>query len=318
MVEAEVSDKVMALDEAVRKFVRDGDLVFIQWKPFSCPAAVQEIIRRRIRNLTITSAAFLHNGDLLIGAGCVKKVITGYFGAELAGLTPCFRRAIEQGIPQKIELEEYSNFDVQMMCLAGAMGIPFTPVRDILGTDYINIPANRRFKLMDCPFSGERVVLLPALTPDVGLIQAQRADSEGNVQTWGAGMEFGIHACNKVIACVEEICDREIIRRDPDRTLLPSHKVMAVVHEPWGGHPEPLYGYYNVDLEWEIMAIEAISSFEGFDKFMNEWVYGISNRREYIHHYVKKYGYHKLESLRPKPYLGISVDYGLYSEKVIR
>lgn len=317
-MEKEVYDKVMTLEEAIKKFVDDGAQVFIQWKPFSCPAAVHEIIRQRKQNLTIISAAFLYNGDILIGAGCVKKVITGYFGAELAGLTPCFRRAVEQGIPNKIELEEYSNFDIQMMCLAGAMGIPFIPVKDLLGSDYINIPANRRFKLTNCPFSDEIVILLPALKPDVGLIQAQRADSEGNVQIWGAGMEFGIHACKKVIACVEEICNHEVIARDPDRTLLPSHKVVAVVHEPWGGHPAPLYGYYNMDLEWEIMAIQATSTLEGFDKFMDEWVYGISNRREYIQHYVKKYGHHKLESLRPKPYLSVPVDYGIYSERVIR
>lgn len=317
-MDGEVYDKVMTLDEAVRKFVRDGDQVFIHWRAFSPSAAVHEIIRQRKRDLTIISAAFILNGDLLIGAGCVKKIITGYFGAELLGLAPCFRRAMEQGIPHKIELEEYSNFDIQMMCLAAAMGIPFIPVRDLLGSDYINIPANRRFKLMDCPFSGEKVVLLPALKPDVGFIQAQRADAEGNVQVWGAGVEYGIHACEKVVACVEEICDHEVIARDPDRTLLPSHKVVAVVHEPWGGHPEPLYGYYNIDLEWQIMAVQATSTLEGFEKFMDEWVYGVSNRREYIEHYVKKYGYHKLESLRPKPYFSLPVNYGLYSEKVIR
>jgi hypothetical protein len=205
-----------------------------------------------------------------------------------------------------------------MMCLAGAMGIPFIPVKDLLGSDYVNIPANRRFKLMECPFSKEKVVLLPALTPDIGLIQAQRADPEGNIQIWGAGIEFGIHACKRVIVCVEEICDRETILRDPDRTLLPSHKVVAVVHEPWGGHPAPLYGYYNMDLEWEIMANNTTSTLEGLEKFMNEWVYGVSNRREYIQHYIKKYGYHKLESLRPKPYLSTSVNYGLYDSKVIR
>jgi glutaconate CoA-transferase subunit A len=318
MVEAEVFDKVVSLDEAIKKFVKDGDTVFAQWQSFAPLAAAHEIIRQKKKNLTLTSAALAHIGDLLIGSGCVKKIITGYVGIELVGLSYCFRRSIEKGIPYKIEVEEYSNFDIQMMNLAATLGLPFIAVRDILGTDYLKkYPEKRRFKVTECPFSGQKVVLLPALAPDIGLIHAQRADSKGNVQCWGAGMEFGTYGSKKLIATVEEICDREIIGRDPDRTIVPSHKVVAIVHEPWGAHPENLYGHYDIDWKWKYMATQSLSTIEGYERFLDEWVYGVSNRSEYIERYVKKYGYKKLESLRPEPYCSIPVNYGLYSGRVI-
>lgn len=253
MTDEEINDKIMDMKEAVDKFVDDGDTVFIQWQSFAPIAAEHEMIRQGKEDLTLTSASLAHGGDLMVGSGCVSKVITGYLGVELVGLSHCFRRAVEEGIPQEIEVEEYANFNIQMMNLAAALGFPFTPSKNLLASDYLRkYPDTRRFKEAECPFSGEKVVLLPSLAPDVGFFQAQRADARGNVQTWGAGIEFGLFACDKVVACVEEICEEEVIRRDPDRTILPNHKVAAVVHEPWGGSPRECVWVLRYRLDVEI------------------------------------------------------------------
>lgn len=304
-----IEEKLMTAGEAVKKFVRDGGLVFIGGFGHLYPYALaHEVIRQRKRNLTLCKHSPEIIGDQMVGAGCVKKLIVSWFGNPGIGSAHAFRRAVEQGIPHPIELEEYTHFALTVMLKAGAMNVPFIPSRAILGSDLVKHA--KRIKIMECPFTGQKLCLLPALNPDVALIHAQRADTEGNVQVWGivGDIREGAFASKSVVVSVEEIVPQEVIRRDPNRTVIPSFKVDAVIEEPWGAHPSYAQGYYDRDNEYYVMYHNETRTLEGFERFLEEWIYGVSNRREY----VKKLGAEKLLKLRPKSYPSLPVDYGHY------
>jgi glutaconate CoA-transferase subunit A len=294
-------DKRTSMAAAIDEHVDDGDTVFIQWQPFAPMAAIHELIRQGKEDLTITCASMTHGGDLLVGSGVAGKVITGYFGLELLGLANCYRRAVEEGVPHDIEVEEYANFNIQMMNLGGALGFPFVPAQNLLGTDYLEKGTEtRQFEIIEDPFTGDRMAVLPSFSPDVGLVHAQRSDTKGNVQTWGAGIEFGLHAAETVVASVEEVVDSGVVTRDPDRTTVPNHRVESIVHSPWGAHPENVYGYYDIDWVFKQSIAKAFESHEGVEQYLDEWVYGIEDRTDYIEQYIDRFGYETLQKLVPK------------------
>jgi len=177
------------------------------------------------------------------------------------------------------------------------------PTKSVLGSDVAE-----EKKEMECPFSGEKVALLPALNPDVGIAHVQRCDKYGNAQTWGTiGDRWALRASAKVIISAEEIVDSRVIRSDPNRTLMPAHRVDAVVHEPWGAHPSIVTGYYNADRNFYTMYAKLSETAEGMKNFLDEWVYGVKNRKEYI----GKLGGERLRKLKVKKHLySEPVDYG--------
>ena len=318
MTENDRHDKRMDMATAVEEHVDDGDTVFIQWQPFAPMAAIHEIIRQDVQDLTITCASMTHGGDLLVGSGCVEKVISGYFGLELLGLSHCFRRAVEEGVPRDIEIEEYANFNVQMMNLAGALGLPYVPMKNLLGTDYLEKGVdNRRLEVIQDPFTGDDIVALQSFEPDVGLVHAQRSDKKGNVQTWGAGIEFGLSAADTVIASVEETVDSAVVTRDPDRTVVPNHRVEAVVEEPFGAHPENVYGYYDIDWVTKGAIADAFKSQGGVEQYIEEWIHGVADRTEYVEQFIDRMGMDHFHKLTPKTSRS-APDYGSYRQEVLR
>ena len=161
---------------------------------------------------------------------------------------------------------------------------------------------------MHCPFTGEELAAVPALHPDVAIIHAQRADATGNTQVWGLlGIQKEVaFASKKVIVVVEEVVGEDVIRRDPNRTLVPGLIVDAVVEEPFGAHPSYVQGYYDRDNDFYV-AWDGISrSAKELDDYLDEWVRGLSGREAYR----EKLG--DVERLRPEPHPSLSVDYGLY------
>ncbi|MFQ5951608.1 MAG: CoA transferase subunit A, partial [Candidatus Geothermarchaeales archaeon] len=291
------------------RFVSDGDKVFVggfgNLYPF---ALAHEVIRQGRKNLTLCKHSPELIGDQLIGARCVKKLVFSWLGNPGVGSSHCLRRAVEKGKPQPVELEEYTHAATTGMLRAGAMGLPFLPTKAILGSD---IPKqNRKIKFMDCPYTGEKLCLIPSLNPDVALIHAQRADTEGNVQVWGvtSDIQDGALASKKIIVSVEEVVESEVTRRDPNRTLIPGFMVDAVVHEPWGAHPSSAQGFYDRDNDYFIRYNRWTKSLEGFETFLKKWVYGVKNRREYVH----TLGIEAIMKLKPKPYPCFEVDYGYY------
>lgn len=309
MVSRMIDEKLMSMSEAVKKFVHDGDTVYMAGFTHLIPhSAGHEIIRQRIKNLILCRPTPDLVYDQMIAAGCAKKVIFSWAGNPGVGSLRAFRRAVEKGYPNSIEIEEYSHFAMVSRILAGALHLPFIPLKSLRGSD---LPKNNsNIKTINCPYTGQEICVVPPLSPDVSIIHAQRADRYGNAQVWGI---IGDHkeaafAAKKVIVSVEEIVDEYTIRSDPNKTLIPDFVVDALVEEPWAAHPSYAQGYYDRDnefyIEWDKISMEA----DTLEKYLEEWVYGLENRAEY----VKKLGAEKLMKLRPKSFYSVAVNYGWY------
>lgn len=307
--------KVMSTSEAVQRFVNDGDFLFIGGYVCRPPfAAVHEIIRQKKRELTVTRSNAADDFDMLIGAGCVKRFIATFISLGLYGLARCYRRSIEKGIPHKIELEEYTNLSLPLMLMAGAMGMPFIPVKDMVGTDLMKVKAfmgENKYRMIDSPFDGSPVMLAPALNPDTAIIHVQQADEDGNAQMWGIGgdCKWGANAAKKVIVSCERIVSREMIGKDPSRTIVPAFKVVAVTEEPFGAHPGYTPGFYDVDFSFGYTYQQASNTVEGFQAFLDEWVFGVKDRVEYTQKYIQKFGYPQFKKLQAKFDYGYPVSY---------
>jgi glutaconate CoA-transferase, subunit A len=311
----EQMSKVTTLKAAISEHVHDGDFLFIGGyicrTPFS---AIHEIIRQGKKDLTITRSNAADDFDMMIGAGVVKRFISTFLSLGFYGLGRCFRRSVEKGIPHKIEIEEYSNLSLPMMLMAGAMGMPFVPVRDMLGSDLVNVKSflgDRKYKIIESPFDGTPTLLVPALHPDVAIIHVQQADENGNAQVWGIGgdCKVGANAARKVLVSCERIVSRETIGKDPSRTIVPDFKVVAVVEEPYAAHPGYTPGFYDVDFSFASLYQQASNTVEGFETFLKEWVFGVEDRTGYIQHYIERFGYKAFRDLSAEFDYGYPVSY---------
>jgi glutaconate CoA-transferase subunit A len=308
-------NKVMTMREAIDTHIHDGDFLYIGGyicrTPFS---AVHEIIRQGKKELTITRSNAADDFDMLIGAGLVRRFISTFISLGIYGLARCYRRSLEKSIPHKIEVEEYTNLSLPMMLMAGAMGMPFIPVKDMVGTDLMTVKGfmgKDKYRMITSPFDESPVLLVPALHPDVGIIHVQQADEEGNAQIWGIGgdCKYGANASKKVIVSCERIVSRDIIGQDPSRTIVPDFKVVAVVEEPFASHPGYTPGFYDLDFGFGHLYQQASKTEDGFQKFLKEWVIDIPDRTTYIQHYIERFGYKQFRNLNAKFDYGYPVSY---------
>lgn len=242
-------DKRMTAKEAVERFVHDGAVIASGGFGHVriSMAIVYEIIRQRKRNLTMAAKCSVHDLDLLVSSGCVNRVETSYcFGHELRGLSPGSRRMVETG-RCKIAAEN-TNAGMQWRFLAGMLGVPFIPARNLMGTDTFRYSSA---KVVRDPFSGKPVVLIPAIHPDVAFIHVHRCDIYGNAIIDSAVVEdIELSRCAKrLIITTEEIVDHEVIRRKPWLVQIPYFVVDAVVEVPFGSHPCEMPGLYYYDEE---------------------------------------------------------------------
>ena len=283
--------------DAVAADVHDGDSVALGCAlesliPF---AASYEIIRQKKRDLTLIGPISDIQFDQLIGAGCVKKIIASWVGNVAAGLGHNYRRAAELGIPNSIEIEEHSNFTIGLALQAAASGVPFLPTKTIKGSDFANEP---QFNSIACPFTGEQLLAVRAIQPDVAILHVQRADREGNTQLWG---NFGVMreaalAAKRVILTCEEIVDHEVILSDPNRNVIPGFAVSSVVHEPFGSHPSPAQGYSRRDDDFFFAYHQATRTRKDFECWLDKWVLGVKDHREFLQLLDEE----RIEKLRPQ------------------
>src|SRR6185369_13195990 len=214
-------NKVCNLREAIERDVQDGTTIAMGCAlesliPF---AASHEIIRQNKKDLTLVAPISDMQFDQLIGAGCVKKIIASWVGNVAAGLGHNYRRAAEAGIPRPIEIEEHSNFTIGLALQAAASGLPYLLTRSIKGSDFA---AGPQFRPVTCPFTGDQLLAVRAIHPDLTILHVQRADREGNAHVWG---NFGVmreaaFAAKKVIITCEELVEHEVILSDPNRTVV--------------------------------------------------------------------------------------------------
>lgn len=288
--------KRMMMAEAIARFVPDGASVLLgaqmeQMIPF---AAGHEMIRQRKRGLTLIGPISDILVDQLVGAGVAARVLAAWVGNVSVGLGYNFRRAAERSIPRPIQMVDYSNFTLALALHAAALGVPFLPTYSTLGSDVLE--HNPFLRPMVCPITSKRLVAVEALEPDVTIVQAQRADAEGNAHLWGSlGVAVdGVRAAKTVIVVAEEIVSSETISSDPNRTMVPGFLVSAVVEQPWGAHPSPVLGYYNRDHKFYEQYHEQSRTVEDFEKWLERWVYGVRDR----HAYVELVGECRRDSLR--------------------
>ncbi len=266
------------------RFVPDGASVALgcALEPAIPFALVHELIRQRRRELELIGPISDIAFDQLIGAGCARRVTAAWIGNVSAGLAHAYRRAMEQGIPRRIEVRDHTNFTIAQSLLAGAIGAPYLPTRTLLGSD---IPrANGTFREATDPFSGDKLLLIPALTPDVTVLAVQRADEDGNAHLWGpwgVSQEAAL-AAGSVIVLAEEIVPRSVIASDPNRTIAPGWKVVAVVEERGACHPSPLQGCYGRDHAFYHEYHRATRTVDEFDGWLAEWVFGLEDRAAYL------------------------------------
>src|SRR5918995_7082797 len=219
-----------------------------------CSAAGHEIIRQRRRDLTLCRLTPDLVYDQMIAAGVARKLVFSWLGNPGVGSLHAVRRATE-ATPSALELEEYSHFGMVCRYTAGAMNLPFFPLRSYADTDLPT--ANPLIRPIQSPYSDEELYAVPALKPDVTIVHAQRADAAGDTQVWGllGCQKEAAFAADRVIVVVEELVDESVIRADPNRTIVPGLVVEAVVVEPFGAHPSYAQGYYDRDnrfyLDWE-------------------------------------------------------------------
>ncbi len=289
--------KVMTMKEAVSKYVKSGDTLFLGGMQHGEPsAAIHEIVRQKIDHLKLVSA-LVTTSNLLIGEGLLDKLYVAYIFQDV-------KRSYLLGKAKSLGrlpiFEEYSHFGISLALFAGQMGIPYIPAKSHLGSDYFKYSPN--IKVVEDPYSGQKVCAVKAIVPDVGIIHCQRADPQGNAQRWGSmGIDVeGINASRTIIVTTEKIVDPEVIRRDPNRTIIPGFRVSAVVEQSWGAHPMHLAGCYGDDM-WGYY--REVGSQQGYENYVQRLIYGVSNWEEYLKERksMKPEGYFENLQIQPIP-----------------
>ena len=307
--------------DAIAELVRDGDTVAIEgFTHLIGFAAGHEIIRQRRRDLTLARLTPDLIYDQMIAAGVARKLIFSWLGNPGVGGLGAIRRRAEASTSApadapdagdklpRLELEEYSHFGMVGRYTAGAANLPFYPLRSYFETDLPK--ANPLIREIESPYGDGVVYAVPPLKPDVAIVHAQRSDGAGNTQVWGllGCQKEAAFAADRVIVVVEELVPEEVVRADPNRTIIPGLIVDAVVVEPYGAHPSYVQGAYDRDnrfyLEWDAITRDE----DALQAWLGDWVYGLDGRAAYI----EKLGAERMASLKPGSAPSGSVEYGRY------
>lgn len=315
-----MSNKVCSLQEAIAKYVEDGDHISFggfttNRKPY---AAVHEILRQGKKDFVVEAGPAGGDWDMLIGEDRVKAYINCYTAnSGVTNVSRRFRSKIEKG---ELIYEDYSQDAIMLMLHAAALGLPFLPVRLMLGSGLVDewgisrevretiekLP-NDKFVYVENPFNpGEKVVALPVPRLDTAIIHVQKAAPDGTVIIQGDefhDVDLAVAAKKVIVTCEELITDQEI-RRDPTLTRIPCFCVSAVVHVPYGAHPSQCYGYYDYDNAYFKEYDVASKTEEAFKEFLDKYVYGVKSHEEYLNNL----GATRLINLKETPGFGYATD----------
>lgn len=296
LTEAEVEDKRITLAEAA-KMVPDGADMF--WGGFGYQRApiafASELARQKKRNITIHTCGSEVDLEIMAGAGVAHRFEIAFTAIEALGLAYNMRRRVAEG---KVEVEDYSNLAMAMRFLGGALNVPFMPIRSLMGTDMAEKIRYRKdkLKIIDCPFTGDKICLVPSLQPDFSIVHVQRVDMSGNAQIDGiVGEDIEGSRCGKkLIVLAEELIDVQEVKNRPDQTKIPALYVDHVVIEPFVAHPMQCHMYYDYDLPFLQMFHKMTKTEEGWQDYLDEYILGVENHQEYL----EKIGWQRLNALR--------------------
>ena len=291
----EASSKVMTTEEAISRFVKDGQSLVTGNYTEGLPLAlICEVIRQRKRRLTLYSQSGNIDAEYLIAGDCVEKMFSTFvhkWGGRAGGsMVERYQRA------GKLQVEDYTNFTYNAMLAAGAYGYSCMPVLPaIMDSDVFQrrgFTGDKKFGTITCPFTGNTIPVVPAANPDICLLHVQRADRFGNAQHWG-GLGSTVHAClasTTIIVSCEELVDHEVIKSSPHHTIVPVFRVNAVIDEPYGSHPQELLGYASTDMAMLGLISMHNSTDDGLKAWLDEWVHQLPDRAAYMQHYSEVFG----------------------------
>lgn len=307
-----MTDKLRTLAEAAALVESGASLAIGGFTSQRHPMVLlRQIIRRGTRDLIAYAHSSGSDLDLLIGAGCLRRVEAAYVAdGVFAPIAPSWRRFIEAG---RLEFEDYSNAAMMARFTAGAMGLPCLPTLSMLGSDLLAKPgidparraadptlARHKAVVSQCPFTDRPMVLVPAINPDVCLLHVQKASRSGLLRI--DGQEFldvqMALAARTVIASCEELVDDAELRREPERNRIPPFAVHAVVHAPWGSHPHGVHNCYDYDPEHLTAYNRAAATEAGFADYLARYVTGPADHAAYL---AAVGGAAQLERLRARP-----------------
>jgi glutaconate CoA-transferase subunit A len=276
-------DKVMSLENAA-KLVADGETVGIGGSMMSRTpmAMIWQLIRAGRRDLTCVRPITTSEGDLLLGSRLSRHVVTSWFSQGIMwGVSKVLRHHVETG---QATFEEWSHLAIGMRLRAGAMGVPFMPMRPMLGSDIVKIRPEARE--ISCPFTGEKMLLVPALNPNLAIIHVNRCDAYGNAQIDGLQfMDVDLAmAADRVILTTERIVSNDQIRRTPDQTKIPFFCVEAVVEVPFGSAPHECYGVYEPLMNHMNYYTGLVNKdpVGGLKTYLDEYVHAPSSWNDYL------------------------------------
>ncbi|MDC3311722.1 CoA transferase subunit A [Alphaproteobacteria bacterium] len=241
-------NKIMTAQQAVETYIDNYDTVFIGGFGHAIPFAItHEIVRQEKRDLHLVKTGADIVFDLLVAGGCASSLTCGWYGNPGIGMSHIISRAVASG---NLNLYESTNFSMILRLHAGKLGVPFIPSPILADGDLANSPPG--VKPIICPFTQKPYQAHSAINPDVAIIHAQRADKNGNIQLWGSVGDTleGCEASQKIICSVEEICTSDEIENSPHLTILPEHKIDALIVQPFGAYPSYLYDYYQRDNDY--------------------------------------------------------------------
>ena len=296
--------KVCDLSAAVASIPSGSHVALSGFAITRCTRAfAREVIRQGLRGLTLSQCVGAMDGDLLVGAGVADHLIYGGGSLDRFGRLACINRRIEDG---SLKVEEYSSLSMVFRYQAAAMGLPFIPIRSLRGSDILErlaetAPADHA-EIID-PFTGEDCLVLRPLAPDVAVVQVQIADAEGNAWIYGPRWDNGeqVRAAKRAIVITERLVPSEIIRQQPEQTVIPGFRVSHVVQLPFSAHPASVYRAYDYDADEIRRYAEAAKTPAGLRAYLEEYVYGVRDHWEYLAHIG---GAQRLNRLTADPVLG--------------
>jgi glutaconate CoA-transferase subunit A len=296
-----LENKCVFLSDAIRRYVVSGCHLSIGGFTLNRNpmAAVYEIIRQKINGLHLYAHSNGQGVDELIGAGCVDRIDIAYGGTgRFASTCIRFKKAVQNGL---LKVEDYSNYQMTLRFLAGAMGVPFLPTRSSLASDIVNkwgfpkrmretdasIP-DQKLIVIDNPFGcwaqAAKVVLVPAINPDVTILHVQKADVRGTVRI--AGLPFAdveqAKAARHVIVTCEELVADDGLHKNPDLNQIPFFCVDAVVHLPWGAYPTACYRHYDYDPDYLKAYHQYAQDDEDYKTYLNRFIYKTKDHRAFL------------------------------------
>ncbi len=296
--------KLASLSEAVRSIPAGSHVALSGFAIARCTIAfAHEVIRQGIKGLTLSQCLGGMDTDLLVGAGAVDRLIYGGGSLDRFGRLALVNAGIENG---SLHAELYSSLSITFRFLAGSLGLPFIPIRSLVGSDVLSQLEDRAgsdIAFVDDPFSGDRWLALKPLIPDVAIVQVQTADEDGNCIILGPKWDNTelVKASKRTIVIAEHIVPGDVIRRQPELCAIPDLLVSHVVDLPFSAHPTSVYREYDYDAEEIQRYVEAQKTQQKFRDYLDKYVYGVNDHWEYLNMVG---GLRRLNTLRADPILG--------------